>query len=435
MADKYLNLSGLQAFYNELTGKYNTAFTTADPAGKYPMQTSAIFGAISGVTLSAQSGASAWSAITANSAEWATDTNKIMLMADYDQFFDGYYAINAKSATSARDAEKAASATKANSAGKLSAARNIAASGDVTWSVSFDGSTAVTGAATVNSVPASAISSIPWSAVSALTGSGDQTNKLITPSAVDAKIAAAMTEKAAFKGPYETVSDIPAGDLDHLSIFLVGPTGTGTDLYKEYILPATGSTTADLLLIGDTSTDLADYMKTSAFTAYTADTGSLFSGTSRSATSAASAANASKLGGTAATAVTGSAAAGSAASAWITAHSGDYASSAHDHNYKISANTTAFDVSSNIRFSAGSNIALTSAGAGVIGISGAPIGNATITITTAASPSTSQTFTTNATAAKTISFGTMAFKASGDYMATGSMVPYTSAEVTGGISW
>ena len=432
MADKYIDLSGLQAFYDELTGTYNTAFTTAgDPNGKYPMQTSAISVALGNVATSAMSGWSAYSAVTANSGAWATDTNKIADMTDVATYFDGTSAINAKSATSA---SKAASATKANSAGKLSAAQNIAASGDVSWTVSFDGSTGITGAATINSVPAGAISSVPFSAVSSLTGSGDQTDKLITPSAVDAKIAAAMVEKGAFKGPYETVGAIPSSALDHLSIFLVGPIGTGTDQYLEYILPSTGTTTADFLCIGDTSTDLTDYMKTSAFTAWSGVTGSTFSGTSRSATSAASAANASKLGGTAATAVTGSAAAGSAASAWITAHSGDYASSSHDHNYKISANTTAFDVSSNIRFSAGSNIALTSAGVGVIGISGAPIGNATITIATGTSPATGE-FTVNTSSNKTIYLGSMALAQTSAYMATGSMIPYTSAEVTGGIVW
>lgn len=47
------------------------------------------------------------------------------------------------------------------------------------------------------------------------------------------------------------------------------------------------------------------------------------------------------------------------------------------------------------------------------------VNNKTITITTGASPSTSQTFTLNQSTDKTISFGTMAFKASGDYSTTG----------------
>ena len=46
---------------------------------------------------------------------------------------------------------------------------------------------------------------------------------------------------------------------------------------------------------------------------------------------------------------------------------------------------------------------------------GRTIGNGTITITTASAPSTSQTFTVNQTANSSIVFGTMAFKASGDY--------------------
>ena len=46
---------------------------------------------------------------------------------------------------------------------------------------------------------------------------------------------------------------------------------------------------------------------------------------------------------------------------------------------------------------------------------GRTIGSGTITITTASAPSTSQTFTVNQTANSSIVFGTMAFKASGDY--------------------
>lgn len=444
MADKYLDLSGLQAFYNELTGKYTTAFptTTTDPAGKYPMQTSAIGAALAGITNSAASGWSAWSAVTANSATWATDTNTIAGMTDVATYFDGVSANKAKSATSATNAAKAASATKANSAGKLSAAQNIASNGDVSWTVSFDGSTGVTGAATINSVPASAISSVPWSAIDDYAAAVDAstTNKFVTPKAVNDAITAAMTNKAAFKGPYATTTAIPTADYDKLSIFLVGPIGTGTDKYEEYVWTGTTPSTATLLLIGDTSTDLSDYETTAAFNTWVTSTNSLFSGTSRSAKSATSAGtaaaadDASKLGGIAAANVTGSAAKGAAASAWITAHSGDYASVEHDHNYKISANTTAFDVSSNVRFSAGNNIALTSAGVGVIGISGATIGNATISIATGASPATG-TFTVNATSNKTITLGSMALAQTSSYMATGSMVPYTSAEVTGGISW
>lgn len=57
----------------------------------------------------------------------------------------------------------AKSASSAAAADKLKTARDIAASGDVTWSVSFDGAAAKTGAATINNVP----SAVSWSGVSA----------------------------------------------------------------------------------------------------------------------------------------------------------------------------------------------------------------------------------------------------------------------------
>lgn len=57
----------------------------------------------------------------------------------------------------------AKSASSAAAADKLKTSRNIAASGDVTWSVSFDGAAAKTGAATINNVP----SAVSWSGVSA----------------------------------------------------------------------------------------------------------------------------------------------------------------------------------------------------------------------------------------------------------------------------
>ena len=544
MADQYLNLSGLQAFYDKLK---TTAFidSALDTTSTKPVQnkvvatnlaahetsintlTAASAGwnakqdaitDLDSIRNSAKSGWSAWSAVTANSGTWATDTNTIAGMTDVATYFDGVSAIKAKSATSATNAANAtnaSSATKAASAGKLSAARNIAASGGVTWSVSFDGSTSVTGAATVNSVPAAAISSVPWSAIDDYAAAVDTstTNKFTTPKAVNDAITAAMGEKASFKGPYATRGDIPSSALDKLSIYLIGPSGSGVDKYEEWVL--TGTTTAQMLQIGDTSTDLSDYLKTTAFTAWSGVTSTLYSGTSRSAklagsaATAANAANAAALDTVAAATVTGNAAKGAAASAWITAHSGDYASSSHDHAYTLSGAGTALNISAGINLKPNGNIAITtaantinisakdttystlnsintaqyaaltavsgltgmknysivkagtsdvsptttgdtltfsaktsnisvySAGVGIIGISASAyptVYNSTISITTGASPATGS-FSTNTAAAKTITLGSMALKASGDYMATGSMVPYTSAEVTAGITW
>ena len=510
MAEKYLDLSGLQAFYDKLKTTAFVDSALSDTSTK-PVQNKVIavnlaahesaintlsaasstwnakqdaITDLDGIRNSAKSGWSALSSISANSSTWATNTNKIADMTDVATYFDSTSAIYAKSATSATNAANAANATKAGSATKLTAARNIAASGNVTWSVSFDGSKGVTGNATINSVPSNAISAVPWEAISGLTGSGDQTNKIITPSAVDAKIANAMSTKASFKGPYATRGEIPASALDKLSIFLVGPTGVAPDQYEEWVL--TGTTTAQMLQIGDTSTDLSDYLKTTAFTAWSGVTSTLYSGTSRSAKTAG---NASALGGVTATTVTSNAAKGAAASAWIDAHSGDYASAVHDHAYTLSGNGTAVNVSAGVNFkpsgnnvkffvsgndiyisakndnstayipsgfkvsaiygtttgqyflsalklNAGSNITFTSASNSQLTINATQpsVGNGTISITTGATPATGQ-FTVNQTGNTTITLGSMALKASGSYMATGSMVPYTSAEVVTGITW
>ena len=210
----------------------------------------------------------------------------------------------------------------ADAAKKLATARTIAATGHGTWSVSFDGSNDVTGNLQITNVPWSAMTNVSASGVDATTTSG-----FVTPKQVNDAITASMSEKAAFKGPYSAKSEIPSEELDHLSIYLVGPTGTGPDVYEEYILPKTGTTTAHLLQIGDTSTDLTDYMKTSSFTDWRDSTNSLFSGTSRSANSAGSATTAQYTqnvgeGNTAqnATDVITSASAGSAAYDWVTAH-------------------------------------------------------------------------------------------------------------------
>lgn len=551
MADQYLNLSGLQAFYDKLKttafidSALNTASTkpvqnkvVATNLASHETSINALTAASAGwnakqdaitdldsIRNSAKSGWSAWSAVTGNSATWATDTKTIAAMTDVATYFNGTSALSAltaKSALSAGSAAKAAalsntaykvaSATSATNADKLTNARNIAASGGVTWTVSFDGSTGVTGAATVNSVPAAAISSVPWSAIDDYAAAVDTstTNKFTTPKAVNDAITAAMNTKAAFKGPYATRGDIPSTALDKLSIYLIGPSGSGVDKYEEWVL--TGTTTAQMLQIGDTSTDLSDYLKTTAFTSWSGGSNSKFNGSASKAGTATSADNASRLGGVTATTVTGNAASGAAASAWVTAHSGDYASAAHDHDYGIviendimyfsshnvqladgtnvkftvdtanniitisakdttytslnsintneykaltavsgltgmknystvkagTANVSPTTTGDTLTFSAKtSNISVYSAGVGMIGISASAyptVNDKTITITTGASPATGS-FSTNTAAAKTITLGSMALKASGDYMATGSMVPYTSAEVTAGITW
>ena len=281
------------------------------------------------------------------------------------------YSTNAGSATSAsvltNTAIKVASATSADyaisagSAVRLEKKRTIAASGDATWSVQFNGAGNVTGNLQINNTPWSSVSSHASTVDSAIT------NKFTTPKAVYDFVIETVTEKASFIGP-ETALDDFQKPYDKTAIYLVGPVGTGTDRYNEYVITGNAGTTADFLLIGDTSTDLSDYQKIADFESWTA---ARFDGTSAKwAKSATSASKAETLTNTAIK-VNSSISADYATNAGTA----DYAVSAgsapfieHDHGYKISANTTGFYVSGNIQLSAGTNVGLVSAGPNSIGI-------------------------------------------------------------------
>lgn len=531
MAEKYLDLSGLQAFYDKLKttafvdsalsadstkpvqnrivashfALLNTDLTTLKNAsGTWDAKQDAIED-LDSIRNSAKSGWSAWSAVTGNSGTWATDTNTIAAMTDVATYFNGTSALSAltaKSALSAGSASKAAalsntaykvaSATSATNADTWTNARTIAASGDVTWSIITSGSSNVTGNATINSVPAAAISSVPWSAIDDYAAAVDTTttNKFTTPKAVNDAITAAMTTKAAFRGPYATRGDIPSTELDKLSIYLIGPSGTGVDKYEEWVL--TGTTTAQMLQIGDTSTNLSDYLKTTTFNSWSGSTNSIFSGKAKSAD------NAAALGGTAAANVIGSAKSGQSAYNWITGNSSNietasgYAKDWNDTKDSLTGLTgiknyatiaaksgtaskgtfTASTTADTFTFVAGNNIDFVSA-ANSLTISAKSytiptVNNNTISITTGASPATGS-FTLNQNSNKTITLGSMALKASGDFIGTAwsgatasnfsgtsrsatnaanlggiaaskyyntiNFVPYTSAEVTAGITW
>ena len=360
---KYVNISGLQAFYNELKNT-DKASALADQSlsliSPRPIANSAIsqYIAMQGTAMSslssyAQSGAaaSAWisdfidSGFSSISAEELSGHNvtadnlsstsatlthvsstDISAVNTYvTSISSTYITASTASGESAKFDNISATNITGNLAGtadyakQLATAQNIAATGDANLSnISFDGSTGVTGKIQITNVPWSAMANVSASGIDATTNSG-----FVTPKQVNDAITASMSEKAAFKGPYTAKSDIPAAELDHLSIYLVGPTGTGPDVYEEYILPNSGTTTADLLQIGDTSTDLRDYLKTSAFTAWSGTETSVFSGTSRSANSAGSASTAyttEHVGNETSENVITSAAAGSAASAWISEH-------------------------------------------------------------------------------------------------------------------
>jgi len=395
MADesgKYVNLSGLQAFYDELKKK-TSADLDFNLTSDHPIANSAIskYIAMQGSDMASLSGAassgsaaSAWidnftgggipsitataisgQNVTANnltstsatittisstniSGDTISSTNITALTAEGNSA--KYENISAKNVTATNLSSTAISATNltaltasgtsaiftgisaqsitgnlsgtAAEAEKLATARTISATGHGTWSVSFDGSSDVTGNLQITNVPWSAMTNVSASGVDATTESG-----FVTPKQVNDAITASMSTKAAFKGPYETLNAIPTGDYDKLSIYLIGPSGSGEDKYEEYVLTADATVTGSFLKIGDTSTDLTDYLKTSSFTDWRDSTNSLFSGTSRSANSAGSASTAQYAqnvgeGSTAqnATNVITSASAGSAAYDWVTAH-------------------------------------------------------------------------------------------------------------------
>ena len=391
--------SATSADYATKAGSATSASVLTNTAIKVASATSADFATNAGSATSASVLTNKNIKVSsATSADYATLAGSASKAAELTNT-----AIKVASATSADYAKKAGSATK------LTAAKNIAASGDGTWSVSFDGSTGVTGNLQITNVD--------WDAISSHTATVDSatTNKFTTPKAVNDAITAALNTKASFIGPAASLSDFTT-PYDKTAIYLVGPIGTGTDKYNEYVVTGTAGTTADFLLIGDTSTDLSDYHKTADFNTWTA---ARFDGNSAKwAKSATSATSANVLTNTAIKVK-------SATSADYATNAGtaNYATSAgaapfisHDHGYKISAGTTAFNVSSNIQLSAGTNIGLVSAGTNVIGITAKDTtpNNKTITITSGDSPATGS-FTLNQNSDKTITLGTMAFKASGDF--------------------
>lgn len=277
-------------------------------------------------------------ATSAISAETLTNTAikvESATSADNADTLDGLHASTFASASdvttlkgyfnngSAKSAVKATSATEAASADKLKTARTIAASSDVTWSVSFDGSSNVTGKATINNVP--------WSAASGLTNSNIATTEstgFASPSAV----AKAINDKIA--GVY-TVQ----GDASWATI--TGTSFTGKVNGYVYNLTAVTDGAKDridqALSVGDnvvyvtagtagwdklaSTVDLSPYQTTAGMTAYVAKTDATYTAT----TAYANDWNTNK------TALINSAKSGAAASAWITAHSGDYASSTHTH--------------------------------------------------------------------------------------------------------
>lgn len=391
---KYVNLSGLQAFYDEL--KKNTSADMAfDINSEHPISNKTIstyismnegnVNALSGAALSG-SAASAWinaftvagiPSITATAisgqnvtADNLTSTSAtITAISSTNISGDNVTATSISASTAQGESAKfdnisstnltstnisstAISATNlialtasgtsaiftgisaqsitgnlvgtADAAKKLATAQNIAATGDANLSdISFDGSQGVTGKIQITNVPWTAMGSVIAAGVDSTTTTG-----FVTPKEVSDAIASAMTEKAAFKGPYTTLNDVPTSAYDTLSIYLIGPSGTGADQYEEYVITAAKPwTTTSFLKIGDTSTDLSDYLKTSDFNSWSGTETSIFSGTSRSANSAGSASIAQYAqnvgeGSTAqnATNVITSATAGSAAYDWVTTH-------------------------------------------------------------------------------------------------------------------
>lgn len=300
--------------------------------------------AASNVTGSAAHGQSAYNWVTGNttgnSAKYAQSATSATKAAELTNT-----AIKVASATSAN---------KANSAGKLSAAKTIAASSDVTWSVSFDGSQDVTGAATVNNVG----SAISWSGVSAAVNAaigdkiagvykvmGDSTWENLT--ANSAKVngnvynltgevpttAKDRNDNKLYAGDnvvYVTAGtpgwDKLASTLDTSNFALKTGNYISNGLSAKYASDAGSATKAlsagtaatanyvDWSNVNDRPTDLSSFSGSAAYAK-----------SATSASSAANAANAAKLGNTAAASIIGSAQSGMSAFNAITANSASWA--------------------------------------------------------------------------------------------------------------
>lgn len=127
----------------------------------------------------------------------------------------------------------------AASADKLSNARKISATGDVEWSVTFDGSSSVSGEATIKHVPESAISKVEWNAISGLTGtiSTSSTTGFAAPSDVANAIANAISNVYKFQGTCDAsalpTTNVAAGDVWNLSSS--GKINEGSTEYEDTV--------------------------------------------------------------------------------------------------------------------------------------------------------------------------------------------------------
>lgn len=225
------------------------------------------------------------------------------------------YEIYATSAASAEtltnteilvsSATSASKAVSASAADKLKTANNIAASGDVTWSVSFDGSQAKTGAATINNV-ASAIS---WSGVSAAVND-----------AIGDKIG----------GVYKVMGDSTWGNLTATSAQVNGNVYNITGTVPANAQDRNGNKIAAGDNVVYVTAGTAGWDKLAA----TLDTSTFVKTTD--ATYTATTARAKSWADTSANLIA-SANSGAAASAWITANSGAYISSSHLSNIQTAS--------------------------------------------------------------------------------------------------
>lgn len=81
----------------------------------------------------------------------------------------------------------------------------------------------------------------------------------ITSSALDPYYTAAQVDALISDfGGFEVVATLPTQDIKTNIIYLLGPIGTGSDKYEEYIYDNTSSP-AQWVKIGDTSVDLSNY--------------------------------------------------------------------------------------------------------------------------------------------------------------------------------
>lgn len=182
----------------------------------------------------------------------AADPNGTATTARYDS------AVTLTPSTNTIAANISGNAATATSAGKLTTARELAVSlSNTSTTTTFDGSANVTNIKVSGTLP------VANGGTGSTTAAGARTNlSVYSKSEVDSLMS----------GRIEVVTELPATGQSGI-IYYVGPTGSGSDKYDEYIW--TGSA---FIKVGEHSLDLSNYVNTVT----TSGSGSVVTGVSKS---------------------------------------------------------------------------------------------------------------------------------------------------------